>query len=79
MGAKLTFKYDRDGDILYIDKVVPYAEQDSDDIGDEVIARFNPATREIENLEVLFFTARLQRGEVLELPVKAELRLAAEA
>ena len=54
MGAKLSFKYDRDADILHIDKRSPYPEQDSEELGDEVIARLNPDTGEVENLEVLF-------------------------
>ncbi len=57
MDAKLTFKYDREADILYINKCPPYAEQESEELGDEVVARLNPATGEIENLEVLFFSA----------------------
>jgi uncharacterized protein YuzE len=76
MEAKLTFKYDREADILHIDKCPPYAEQESEELGDEVIARLNPATREIENLEVLFFSTRLLRRELIELPVEAELRVA---
>ena len=55
MGAKLSFKHDRDADILHIDKRSPYPEQDSEELGDEVIARLNPDTGEVENLEVLFF------------------------
>ena len=76
MEPKLIFQYDRIGDILYINKVRPYAEQDSDEIGDNVIARFNPTTGERENLEVLFFSTRLQDGNSWELPVEAHLRLA---
>ena len=76
MGAKLTFKYDREGDILYINKVPPYAEQESEELGDEVVARLNPQTGEIENLEILFFSTRLLRSDLLELPVTADLRLA---
>jgi uncharacterized protein YuzE len=34
MGAKLTFKYDRDADILHIDKCAPYPEQDSEELGE---------------------------------------------
>ena len=30
MGAKLSFKYERDADILHIDKRSPYPEQDSE-------------------------------------------------
>jgi hypothetical protein len=76
MGAKLSFRYDRDADILYIDTRLPYPEQESEELGDEVIARLNPETSEIENLEVLFFSTRLLRTDLFELPVSAELRLA---
>ena len=31
MAEKLTFQYDRDGDILYITKREPYPEQESED------------------------------------------------
>ena len=77
MGANLSFKYDRDADILHIDKCPPYGEQDSEELGDDVIARLNPKTGEIENLEVLFFSTRLLRGEIFEVPVEAELHIAA--
>ena len=74
MDSKLTFKYDRAADILYINTCPPYAEQESEELGDEVVARLNPATGEIENLEVLFFSTRLLRSELFELPVTADLR-----
>lgn len=76
MEAKLTFKFDREGDILHIDKCPPYAEQESEELGDDVVARLNPATGEIENLEVMFFSTRLLRNDVLQLPVTADLRIA---
>ncbi len=47
-----------------------------EELGDEVIARFNPKTGEIENLEVLIFSTRLLRSDLFELPVTADLRLA---
>jgi hypothetical protein len=74
MAEKLTFQYDRIGDILYIQKCAPYPEQISEELGDEVIARMNPKTGDIENLEVLFFSSRLQGGNVMELPIIAQLR-----
>jgi len=77
MEARLTFKYDRAADILYIDKVSPYPEQETEELGDDVIARFNPTTGEIENLEVLFFSTRLLREDLFELPVTVDLRVAA--
>lgn len=78
MGQKLTFKYDRQADILYINKRPPYAEQESEELGDDVIARFNPVTGEIENLEVLFFSTRLLRSDLFELLVTVELRRSEE-
>ncbi|HEV8679945.1 MAG TPA: DUF2283 domain-containing protein [Stellaceae bacterium] len=77
MGAKLSFKYDRQADILYIDKCPPYPAQESEELSDEIIARLNPETGEVENMEVLFFSTRLLRGELFEIPVEAELHLAA--
>ena len=75
METKLSFKYDREADILYVDTRPPYAEQETEELGDDVIARLNPTTGEIENLEVLFFSTRLLRNNVFELPVKADLRV----
>jgi uncharacterized protein YuzE len=75
METKLVFKYDREGDILYINKRPPYPEQNSEELGDEVIARLNPKTGEIENLEVLFFSTRLLRNDMFELPISADLHL----
>jgi len=75
MEAKLRFKYDREADILHIDKCAPYREQESEELPDEIVARLNPHTREVENLEVLFFSTRLLRTDLFELPVCGDLRL----
>lgn len=76
MEASLTVEYDRTGDILYLGKTTPYPEQESEEIDYGVVARLNPKSREIENLEILFFSKRMASGEVLKLPVFAEFRLA---
>jgi hypothetical protein len=78
METRLSFKYDREADILHIDKCPPYAAQESEELEDEIIARINPSTNEIENLEVLFFSTRLLRNHLFELPVAAHLRLERE-
>ena len=75
MEASLTFKYDREADILYVDLRSPYPEQESEEIGDDVIARLNCETGEVENLEVLFFSTRLLRTTMFELPLSADMRL----
>ena len=76
MAENLTFQYDREADILYINTVTPYAEQEFEELADEIIARLNPKTGKVENLEVLFFTSRLLRRELFSLPVIADLRQA---
>jgi hypothetical protein len=76
MDGKLAFRYDKVGDIMYVEKCRPYAEQDSDEIGDEMVARFNPKTREIESIEILSWSKRINGGEVVNLPIVGELRLA---
>jgi uncharacterized protein YuzE len=78
MAEKLTFQYDREADILYINKLDPYPEQESEELGDEVVARLNPRTGEVENVEVLFFSTRLLRRDLFELPISAEMHLAGE-
>jgi len=75
MAATLSFRYDREADILYINKCPPYAAQESEEIGDEVVARLNPTTGEVEGIEILFFSTRLLRSDLFELPLEADLRL----
>jgi hypothetical protein len=74
MAQKLTFHYDRVGDILHIDRVAPYAEQETEELDSDVLARVNPDTGEIESLEILAYEARLAHGDRFELPVFADLR-----
>jgi uncharacterized protein YuzE len=76
MADKLSFQYDREGDILYISKRAPYPEQETEELGDDVVARLNPTTGEIENVEVLFFSTRLLRSDLFDLPITADLRRA---
>ncbi len=54
MGAKLTFKYDGEGDVLYINTRAPYAEQELEEPADEIIAR----------LTILLPASNLLRGRL---------------
>lgn len=58
MAARLAFQYDREADILHISSRPPYAEQESEELGDDVIARLNPKTGDVESLEVFEWVAR---------------------
>ena len=75
MVAPLTVEYDAEGDILYLGKTRPYAEQDSEELDYGVIARLNPKSREVENLEILFFSTRMKGGQGVNLPILADFRL----
>ena len=78
MEKGLNFHYDREGDILYINTRPAYAEQESEELDDEVVVRLNPKTNEVENIEILFFSSRLLRTNDINLPLEADItRLAA--
>ncbi len=63
-------------DILYISKCEPYPDQDSEELDDEIVVRLNPKTGYVESVEVMFFSTRLLREDIFELPVIAEMQLA---
>ena len=73
MAGKSAFQYDREADILHIGIRPKDAEQESEELGDDVIARLNPKTGDVE---VLFLSTRLLGGELFELPVTAHFHRA---
>ena len=73
MAAKLALHYDLDADILYLTCRPPYPAQETEELGDDVVARLNPETGDVESLEILFFSSRAQRDSG-ELPVTADFR-----
>jgi hypothetical protein len=64
---------------LYVNKCSPYAEQESQELEYGIVARLNPDTEEIENLEVMFFSKWLRESNVFELPIVGELHLSQKA
>lgn len=73
MDKRLSITYDREGDILHIDAVEPYAEQigDFDDAGN-IYMRLNPTTGAVENFEILFFSSYFHKlGDRFDLPFSA--------
>jgi uncharacterized protein YuzE len=71
MAAKLAVQYDRQADILYLTTRPSYPEQETEELGDDVVARLNPQTGDVESLEILFFSTRGQRDS-LDLPITAD-------
>ncbi len=76
VAGRLAFQYDREADILQIRSRPPCAEQESEELGDDVIARLNPKIGDVESLEVLFFSTRLLRSDPFELLVTAHFHRA---
>lgn len=64
METPLTFEYDDVGNILYINKVPRYPQQESKQLAYNVVVRRNPRTGSVESLEVLFFTRWLFKSDV---------------
>jgi len=77
MEAHLSIDYDRLGDILYLGTTAPYPEQETEELEYGIVARLNPHSGEIENLEILFFSSRLKNGDGLHLPILAKFYLGA--
>jgi uncharacterized protein YuzE len=75
MDKRLKVRYDKIGDILYLDICTPYVEQETEELDDEIIARMNPISGEIENLEILFFSRRAEQVNLWELPITASFQL----
>lgn len=75
MDKKLMMRYDKIGDILYLDICSPYPEQETEELEDEIIARMNPISGAIENLEILFFFRRCEQLNLWELPIQANFKL----
>ena len=75
MAAQLTVEYDAEADILYLGRVAPYAEQESEEVDSGVVARLNPSSGAVENLEILSFLKRLTSGDPLLIPVTADFQL----
>ncbi len=73
--GNLTFHYDPVGDILTIQTCPNYAEQETEELGDEILARFSPVSGNVETIEILFFSKRVEQ-KPLELPIFATLRAA---
>jgi hypothetical protein len=74
MAQKLTLEYDRIGDTLFIQTCPPYRGQESDELGNEMLGRFNPETGALESVEIMFFTKRFARRRDLRIPFVVEMR-----
>ena len=74
METKLTFKYDREADILHIDKCPPYAGQQSEELKDEVQLHRSKLIESLAELEDPLMEKYLSGEEISESEIRAALR-----
>lgn len=73
----LQYFFDREADILYVSKGDPRADAESEEVGDGIIVRLDPVTREIVGFTILNFLKRTEEGlPAIVLPFRADLSLA---
>ena len=70
----ITIKYNHPTDTLTINQRHPHPSQTKTQLTKGISARTNPATNQIENLEIQNFKARLKTDNEIILPINATLR-----
>ena len=73
----LQYFFDKEADVLYLSKGAPRGDVESEEVGDGIIARLDPVTREIVGFTILNFLKRTEQGlSAIVLPFRADLSLA---
>jgi uncharacterized protein YuzE len=72
----LQYYFDKEADVLYVSQGEPRADADSEEVGEGVVARFDPRTRGVVGFTILNFLKRADQGlPAVVLPFRAELTL----
>lgn len=80
MATQLRLSYDKEGDILHIAVVPEVSTEPFDFLADDLVARYDPATRIVEHLDILGFAARFKTlADRVDLPIEVSMRLLPEA
>lgn len=74
----LQYFFDKEADVLYLSQGEPRADAESEEVGDGIVARFDPVTREVVGFTILNFLKRAEQGlPAVVLPFRADLTLVA--
>lgn len=74
----LQYFFDKEADVLYLSQGEPRADAESEEVGDGIVARFDPDTREVVGFTILNFLKRSEQGlPAVVLPFRADLTLVA--
>jgi uncharacterized protein YuzE len=75
----LQYFFDKEADVLYVSRGVPRPDADSEEVGEGIIARFDPRTREVVGFTILNFLKRSDQAlPAVILPFQADLMLVAD-
>jgi len=79
MEKGLMFFYDAEADVLYVSKGEPAANSESEEIGDDVIVRWDVTTNEVVGFTILNFSKRFQDTKVPQsIPLAVSFALRGE-
>jgi len=66
---QLNYLYDKEADVLYISKGKPSKTDISDELEDEIVARYDAKTRKVKGLTILNFALRTKKtSRAVKLP-----------
>jgi uncharacterized protein YuzE len=73
---ELQYFFDKGADVLYVSQGEPRRDADSEEVGDGIVARFDPVSREVVGFTILNFLKRADRGlPAVVLPFRADFTL----
>lgn len=73
----LNYYFDREADVLYFSKGKPSFNSISQEIGDDIVVRIDPRSREVKGFTILNFLKRLKKGLTsISIPLEAKFDLA---
>lgn len=76
MKKGMLYFYDTEADVLYFSKGEPRPDAESEEIGDDVVARLDPKTKEVVGFTILNFSKRfMDRDRPREIPLDATFEL----
>lgn len=71
---KMQFYYDQEADVLYLSKGKPSKKDMSEEVGEDVVMRFKPKTKEVTGITVINFSKRSNKNSSdVSLPFEVEL------
>lgn len=72
---QLNYLYDEEADVLYISKGKPSKTDVSDELEDEIVARYDAKTKKVKGLTILNFALRTKKtSRTVKLPFEIFFR-----